>query len=89
MISALFGGGEKYKNHFENGVYTCKKCSEPLFSSAAKYKHNSPWPAFSEAINVSRKHSDGGSAYKVMCGKCKQPLGHEFVGNGPQGKSRW
>ena len=27
-------------------------------------------------------------ALKVSCGKCKNSLGHEFVGDGPGGKSR-
>ena len=29
-------------------------------------------------------------AYKVSCGKCKNPLGHEFLKDGPDGEgSRW
>jgi hypothetical protein len=50
---------------------------------------NSPWPAFKACINVDRAYSDGRGAYKVQCTGCKQPLGHEFVGDGPRGTSRW
>ena len=33
--------------------------------------------------------SSSALALKVSCGKCGNPLGHEFVGDGPDGKSRF
>lgn len=32
------------------GIYVCPKCGHELFSAKAKYKHNTPWPAFTETI---------------------------------------
>mmetsp|Transcript_28435 Transcript_28435/g.90596 ORF Transcript_28435/g.90596 Transcript_28435/m.90596 type:complete len:112 (+) Transcript_28435:71-406(+) len=71
------------------GNYKCTKCGSILFTSEAKYQHNSPWPAFQEAAGVKRLYQDGGNAWKVGCKECEQPLGHEFVGDGPGDASRW
>ena len=30
---------EKFKDHFEVGVYQCSQCKEPLFPSMAKFEH--------------------------------------------------
>lgn len=43
--------GEKWKDHFETGKYVCSDCGNDLFTSRAKYEHDSPWPAFSETIH--------------------------------------
>ena len=32
------------------GIYVCCKCEHPLFSSVAKYEHQTPWPAFSTPL---------------------------------------
>jgi len=59
--------------------------------SASKYSHESPWPAFTETIHkdsVSKVQEKPG-ALKVSCGKCGNGLGHEFIGDGPKGKSRF
>ncbi|XP_074648442.1 methionine-R-sulfoxide reductase B1-like isoform X2 [Tubulanus polymorphus] len=80
--------GEKYKDHFENGVYVCVKCDHPLFSSQVKYAHDSAWPAFTETIredSVSKyPEPDQPKALKLSCGKCFAELGHEFLCDGPK-----
>lgn len=38
-------------NEFVAGVYACAECSDPLFSSQTKFKHGSPWPAFTHPIH--------------------------------------
>lgn len=92
MSFCSFFGGEKYKDHYETGVYCCSKCGYPLFSSKSKYKHSSPWPAFTETIHedsLSKKIESPG-ALKIRCGKCGNGLGHEFLGDGPKaGQSRF
>ncbi|OWF46100.1 Methionine-R-sulfoxide reductase B1 [Mizuhopecten yessoensis] len=78
--------GEQYRDHFETGVYACKKCGYELFHSSQKYEHSSPWPAFTKLINpdsVSRT-PESKSAMKIHCGKCGNGLGHEFLGDGPK-----
>lgn len=74
------------------GVYACSKCGHELFSSAKKYAHSSPWPAFSDTIHSNSvvKHREGHNVFKVRCGKCNNGLGHEFLKDGPSpGKSRF
>ncbi|OQV12011.1 putative Methionine-R-sulfoxide reductase B1 [Hypsibius exemplaris] len=82
MSFCSFNGGEKYKDHFQPGIYTCSKCGFELFGSHSKYQHSSPWPAFTETV-----HADSLSkvpetipqskpnALKVSCGRCGQGLG--------------
>lgn len=83
--------GEKYRDHFEEGVYACSECSAPLFSSGQKYAHDTPWPAFTDPVtkDALSKRQEGHNVYKVSCAKCGNGLGHEFVGDGPDGVSRF
>lgn len=82
---------EVYKDHFEPGVYVCVECGYKLFSSRAKYEHNTPWPAFTHTVykdSVTKVPEDGRpGALKVSCGKCGSGLGHEFLKDGPDGKT--
>ena len=91
MSFCSFFDGEKYKDHFKPGIYVCSQCGYELFSSSSKYKHSSPWPAFTETVHqdsVSKRH-ESKNALKVRCGKCDNGLGHEFLKDGPKGKSRF
>lgn len=96
MSFCSWDASEKYRNHFEAGIYVCPKCGHKLFSAKAKYKHNTPWPAFTETISVdsvSKRDetetmtSSSAKALKVSCGKCGNGLGHEFLQDGPDGVS--
>uniref|UniRef100_A0A3B4A0K6 MsrB domain-containing protein n=1 Tax=Periophthalmus magnuspinnatus TaxID=409849 RepID=A0A3B4A0K6_9GOBI len=91
MSFCQFFGGEIYKDHFKP-IYVCSQCSHPLFSSRSKFSHSSPWPAFTETIREDSvtKHMESLTAFKVLCGKCGNGLGHEFVNDGPkEGVSRF
>ena len=77
--------GRLTKNHFELLPY--------IFSSE-KYEHHTPWPAFKNPIypdslakelETEPQESSDGVALKVTCGKCGNPLGHEFLKDGPGG----
>ena len=35
-----------------SGIYVCKKCNHELFSAKAKFKHETPWPAFQDTIRA-------------------------------------
>eukprot|EP00094_Tigriopus_californicus_P011141 TCALIF_10751-PA protein Name:"Similar to MSRB1 Methionine-R-sulfoxide reductase B1 (Pongo abelii)" AED:0.23 eAED:0.23 QI:184/1/0.66/1/1/0.66/3/0/80 len=70
---------EKYKDHFDVGIYACLECDHPLFSSKAKYPHHTPWPAFSDTVQPDSlkkipenetQTSSQGLALKVLCGSC-------------------
>ena len=77
--------GRLTKNHFEELLY--------IFSSE-KYEHHTPWPAFKNPIypdslakelETEPQESSDGVALKVTCGKWGNPLGHEFLKDGPGG----
>ncbi|XP_023346113.1 methionine-R-sulfoxide reductase B1 [Eurytemora carolleeae] len=89
---------EIHRDNFSPGQYNCSQCDYPLFSSSSKYEHDTPWPAFTQPIHPDSllkeaenepQMSSKNLALKVSCGKCKNSLGHEFVGDGPGGKSRF
>jgi len=88
MSFCSWSKGEIYKDHFESGTYVCSKCDHELFGSQSKYKHETPWPAFSQTKheNSLSKRLESKGAFKVSCGKCGNGLGHEFIGDGPGGK---
>jgi len=84
-------GGEKYKNHFEDGVYKCSKCKVDLFYSGKKYKDDSPWPSFLQPVSKDclSYHPESSTAIKVRCKSCGQGLGHQFIKDGPNGADRF
>lgn len=74
--------GLYYKNK-EKGIYRCKCCNTPLFSSIHKYDSGSGWPSYFEPINdkVISYHEDlthGMKRVEVTCSVCDAHLGHVF-----------
>uniref|UniRef100_A0A8C4N7H1 Methionine sulfoxide reductase B1a n=1 Tax=Eptatretus burgeri TaxID=7764 RepID=A0A8C4N7H1_EPTBU len=63
------------------GTYVCSKCDYELFPSTAKYEHSSPWPAFRHTVHADSlaRLEERPGVFKIVCGKCGSPLGHEFV----------
>lgn len=82
----------KFWDHFENGVYRCICCGEPLFRSETKYDHGCGWPAYSspiakEVIDKLPDYSHFMERTEVRCSKCDAHLGHVFDdGLGPTGE---
>lgn len=77
---APFSG--KYNDFFKEGVYVCKRCKNPLYSSEAKFKSGCGWPAFDDEFPgaVKRIPDPDGSRVEIVCAKCGAHLGHEFKG---------
>ena len=78
----------KYYNNKDTGMYHCKCCGEPLFSSVEKYDSGSGWPSFykpkDDAVLEEIKDSSHGMIrVEVRCPKCEAHLGHVFE-DGPQ-----
>jgi len=72
----------EYDDFFQSGVYVCKRCDNPLFSSKAKFKSGCGWPSFDENIKGSIKQipDKDGRRTEIVCGKCAGHLGHVFTG---------
>lgn len=73
----------KFDAHFEDGVYTCKGCGEPLFTSQSKFNSGCGWPAFDEGIAKGKIYekldvSHGMVRMEIMCANCGSHLGHVF-----------
>lgn len=72
----------RYNKFFEDGVYVCAACGNPLFKSDTKFDSHCGWPSFDQAIegSVIYKHdsSFGMSRTEVMCANCGGHLGHVF-----------
>mgnify|MGYP003430799865 FL=1 len=77
----------EYFDHHEKGMYECKVCGTPLFSSETKFDSGTGWPSFDEALpGALLYHEDstlGMTRTEVMCAKCGAHLGHMFT-DGPK-----
>jgi peptide-methionine (R)-S-oxide reductase len=78
----------EYVNEKREGIYRCRACGTPLFSSETKYDSGSGWPSFWEPMdgeNVA-EHEDrshGMHRTEVLCAGCDAHLGHVFP-DGPR-----
>jgi peptide methionine sulfoxide reductase msrA/msrB len=77
---APFSG--KYNNHFEKGVYKCKRCGQVLFDSSSKFSSKCGWPSFDDQVkgNVKRLPDADGVRTEIVCADCDAHLGHVFIG---------
>lgn len=72
----------------EEGIYVCRLCGLPLFSSDAKFKSGTGWPSFFQPID--RDHvreqvdtSQNTVRTEIMCARCGSHLGHVFSDGPP------
>tara|TARA_B110000444_G_scaffold134472_1_gene126286 strand:- start:1525 stop:2049 length:525 start_codon:yes stop_codon:yes gene_type:complete len=75
-------------NNKKDGVYTCKACQLPLFTSATKFKSGTGWPSYYQPINnevilEDTDHLLGYARTEVLCARCEGHLGHVF-NDGPK-----
>ncbi len=73
----------KYVHTKDKGMYVCKVCGNPLFSSEAKFDSGTGWPSFDEPANrenveLVEDDSQGMHRTEVVCKKCGSHLGHVF-----------
>jgi peptide-methionine (R)-S-oxide reductase len=79
---APFSG--EYNDFYKEGVYVCRQCEQPLFSSEAKFKSGCGWPSFDDEYEgaVERIPDADGLRTEIVCSNCKGHLGHVFEGEG-------
>jgi peptide methionine sulfoxide reductase msrA/msrB len=72
----------KFYNHFEKGLYTCKRCGKALFESSFKFRSDCGWPSFDEQIvsAVKWQPDEDGKRTEIICSNCGAHLGHVFLG---------
>jgi peptide methionine sulfoxide reductase msrA/msrB len=72
----------KYNDHFEEGMYICKNCGIPLYTSNDKFHSHCGWPSFDDEIpNAVEKRPDpDGTRTEISCSYCGAHLGHVFKG---------
>jgi peptide methionine sulfoxide reductase msrA/msrB len=80
------------EDHKEDGIYVCRLCGLPLFTSVAKFHSGTGWPSFympadPQHIRNERDTSHGMVRVETLCTRCGSHLGHVFDdGPAPTGK---
>lgn len=78
----------RYHDEKRAGVYRCRGCGTPLFSSETKYDSGTGWPSFYDVVDEEnvREEEDRKLFMKrteVLCAVCEGHLGHVFP-DGPR-----
>ncbi len=72
----------KYNDHFEKGIYNCKGCDAPLYSSESKFESSCGWPSYEKALPGALEHikdtSHGMIRTEIVCANCGGHQGHVF-----------
>ena len=74
----------EFEEHFEAGIYVCRRCESPLYRSRDKFDARCGWPSFDDEISgaVSRNLDADGRRIEITCSSCGAHLGHVFDGEG-------
>ncbi len=78
----------RYWNEQTPGLYRCRACGAPLFSSEAKYDSGCGWPSFYQPMDRDQVSTQTDRSHfmvrtEVLCSSCESHLGHVFP-DGPQ-----
>jgi len=73
----------EYDGFYEEGVYVCRACGNPLFHSNHKYNSRTGWPSFWQpiregAVGEEEDNSMWMTRTETVCARCNSHLGHVF-----------
>ncbi len=62
------------------GLYVCRLCGLPLYSSISKFESGTGWPSFFEPLDPKHVHYEvdkrfGATRTEIECGRCRSHLG--------------
>jgi len=71
----------EFEEHFEPGIYVCKRCDAPPYKSESKFDGSCGWPSFDDEIKdaVKRLPDADRERVEIECARCGAHLGHVFL----------
>lgn len=72
----------EYDDFYEQGIFICRRCNAPLYTSKAKFDAGCGWPAFDDCFPnaVTRNSGNKYLGEEITCTNCGGHLGHVFEG---------
>jgi methionine-R-sulfoxide reductase len=72
----------EFNDFKREGVFVCRHCDSPLYTSESKFDSGCGWPSFDDNVSdaVERVMDADGSRVEIVCKNCKGHLGHVFEG---------